>query len=266
VSAGIPVAGEAIFGRDGDVFVPTGHARGPWDPGAQHGGAPSALIARAVEALAPDMRLARLTVELLGAVPLAPLAVSAEIVKAGRRFQLAEATLSVAGSGVVVCRARAALLRRGDEAGVPPGDRPAPLVDGPLTAERNRWNAGTEGFGQTGMDLRFVAGDFVEAGPARTWLRLARPLVDGEEASPVQIAVAAADFGNGVSRVLDWDRWLFVNTDLTVHLHRDPEGEWIALDARTAVEPNGSGLAVSDLHDERGPIGVALQSLFVAPR
>src|SRR3712207_5692455 len=116
------------------------------------------------------------------------------------------------------------------------------------------------------MDVRFVRGHIEEVGPAVAWFRFDQPLVDDETPSPTQRAIAAADFGNGVSRVLDWDRWLFINTDLTVHLHREPEGEWVGLDARTVIERNGSGLAVSDLHDERGPIGVGLQTLFVAPR
>ena len=254
-----------IFERDGDLFVPTGHARGPWDPGAQHGGAPAALLARAVEALAPEMRLARLTVEILRAVPIEPLAVEAEIVKPGGRFQLAEATLTQ--DGRAMCRARAVLLRRDELADVPPGDRPAPLEPGPETVERDRWeDAHPEGFHRSAMDIRFLDGAFEEPGRARVWFRLDQPLLAGEEPSGAQRAAATADFGNGVSRVLDWSAWLFVNTDLTVHLHRDPVGEWIGLDARTAIEPNGSGLAVADLHDERGPVGVSLQSLFVAPR
>jgi len=255
-----------IFGREGDLFPPTSHARGPWDPGAQHGGAPSALLARAAEALAPQMRLARLTVEFTGAVPLAPLTVEAEVVKPGKRFQIVEATVTVADTGAQACRARAVLLRRGDEPDLLAGDRAAPVAVAPHDAAPSAWGKGTEGFGSSAMDVRFARGDFLEAGPATAWFRLAEPLVGGETPSPAQRAVAAADFGNGVSRVLDWGSWLFVNTDLTVHLHREPAGEWVALDARTTIEPDGSGLAVSDLHDERGPVGAGLQTLFVAPR
>ena len=32
---------------------------------------------------------------------------------------------------------------------------------------------------------------------------------------------------------LDWTRYLFINVDLTVHLHRMPAGEWVCLDAVT---------------------------------
>jgi hypothetical protein len=255
-----------IFRREGQVFVPTGHAVGPWDPQALHGGAPAALLAGELEALAPEMRLARLTLEFLGSVPLAPLTVDAQIVKPGRRFQLAEAELAEAGGGRVACRARAVLLRRGerDEA-IPAGDPLVLDVPGPDEGAKLDMGPG-ESFGGTGMDIRFVSGHLYENGPAVGWFRIARPLVGDEEPTPAQRAVAAADFGNGASRVLDWNDWLFVNTDLTVHLHREPEGEWVALDARTALEQDGTGLAWSALHDRRGPIGMALQTLFVARR
>jgi hypothetical protein len=116
------------------------------------------------------------------------------------------------------------------------------------------------------MELRFAGGTSWSPGPALTWFRLRRPVVEGEEPSPLARVAAAADFGNGVSRVLDWGEWLFVNTDLTVHLHREPAGEWVLLDARTHLEPTGTGLAASRLYDERGPIGLAAQSLFVERR
>jgi hypothetical protein len=116
------------------------------------------------------------------------------------------------------------------------------------------------------MDIRFVDGGDFGKGPARAWFRLAHPLVDDEPASPLARAVAAADFGNGISRIVDFEHYLFVNTDLTVHLHREPAGEWVLLDARTHLQPHGAGLAHSLLSDEHGPLGLAAQSLFVAER
>ncbi|MDQ3936921.1 MAG: thioesterase family protein, partial [Actinomycetota bacterium] len=103
-------------------------------------------------------------------------------------------------------------------------------------------------------------------GPAAAWLRLRVPLVEGEEPSPAQRAAAAADFGNGVSAVLDWTEHVFINADLTVHLVREPRGEWVGLDARTVVEADGIGLSESVLHDADGPMGSAAQSLLVGPR
>jgi Thioesterase-like superfamily len=94
-------------------------------------------------------------------------------------------------------------------------------------------------------------------------MRLAIPLIAGQTPTPLQRALAAADFGNGVSSALPWGQFLFINTDLTVYLARTPEGEWIALDAHTDVDPRGTGVAYSRLYDERGPIGHSLQGLFI---
>jgi hypothetical protein len=245
-----------IFAREGDLLAPTDHARGPWDPGALHGGAPSALVARAAEALAPDMRIARLTVEFLGAVPLAPLSVEAQIVKpasASRSWRRpsrsrrpaapppAAAWCCCAAATSPTCR-RATGRRR---------CRRDPSAPGAATG------AGLGRLRQLGDGHPLHGRRLHAGGPATAWFRLALPLVQGETPSAAQRAVAAADFGNGISRVLDWGRWLFVNTDLTVHLHREPEGEWVALDARTddrarRVRPGRVGPARRARADRRG--------------
>ncbi|MGZ4268372.1 MAG: thioesterase family protein [Solirubrobacteraceae bacterium] len=257
---------EPIFRRDGDAFVPTVHAVGPWAPGQLHGGAPAALVGEALTE--PGFQLARITFDFLGPVTTEPLTIATETVKPGRRAQLAEAELSAGGRPVL--RARALRLRRaavdlGDAAGPgePPPGGPADAAPSPFPGA----GAGQEGFHTTGMDIRFLPGSDYGRGPARAWFRFARPLVDDESPGPVSLALAAADFGNGVSRVVDFDRYLFINADLTVHLHREPRGEWVLLDARTRLEAGtGAGLAASTLHDEQGPIGLAAQSLFVDAR
>lgn len=258
---------EPIFRREGATFAPTGHARGPWNPGAQHGGAPAALLAREVERTGPgeDMLVARLTYEFLTPVPLEPLVAQARVVRPGRRFQLVEGEL-LAGETVVV-RVRAVRLRRG-ELGAGQTARTAPTGDGPDASLPSPFPGpeGEPGFHRTGMELRFANGTTYGIGPAQTWFRFARPLIDEELPSPLQRVVAAADFGNGVSRALDFETHLFVNTDLSVHLDREPVGEWVLLDARTSIGPQGVGLALSTLSDLEGPIGVAAQSLFVDER
>ncbi|HEX7301182.1 MAG TPA: thioesterase family protein [Solirubrobacteraceae bacterium] len=254
---------EPVFRRDGEAFVPTGHARGPWDPGQLHGGAPGALVAEAVRE--DGYLVARLTIDFLAPVPMAPLTVTARTVKPGRNAQLAEAELHAEGRPVLLARAtrvRCGRVELPPEAGeaAPPGPEmgradPFPFDDGHA-----------EGFHRTAMDIRFLGGSGYGVGAALAWFRLQRPLVDDEPPSPLARVVAAADFGNGVSRVVGFDRYLFVNTDLTVHLHREPAGEWVLLDARTRLERHGAGLARSILSDERGQLGLAAQSLFVAPR
>ena len=78
--------------------------------------------------------------------------------------------------------------------------------------------------------------------------------------------LAAYDSVNGVSATLDWSRYLFINVDLSVHLARLPEGEWVGLDAITIPEPDGIGITDTALFDERGPLGRAVQTLFVGER
>ena len=118
----------------------------------------------------------------------------------------------------------------------------------------------------TAMDYRFVAGRFMEPGPATVWMRMRVPLVAGEEPSPLVRVMTAADSGNGVSAALDWRQFLFINVDLSVHLHRLPTGEWVCLDAVTLPEETGLGLADALLRDERGRIGRAAQTLLVDKR
>lgn len=258
---------QAIFVTEGEAFVPSEHGRGPWDASSLHGGAPAALLVRAIERLeAPGpMLLSRFSMEFSGAVPMAPLTAHAEIVRPGRRLQIAEATLSAGDR--VVCRARATRIRREPvEAAAPPAPR---LPDPEMLPEAEIPISiyGHEvGFGRTGVELRFVDGAFTERGAATAWFRLRMPLVAGEEPTPAQRVAVAADFGNGMAAELRFDTHLFVNTDLTFGLSREPVGEWIALEGVTEHGPEGTALASSVLHDANGPLGRAQQSLFVAPR
>ncbi len=254
----------ALFEPDGDRLVPTPLCRGPWSPDAQHGGPPAALLARAIErAAAGDLFVARLTVELLRPVPLVPLTVAARLARPGKRVQLVEATL--AADGTDVARAVGLRIRRTSLA-LPPGLAVAAPPPGPEagTPTTSPWATDAPAFHKDAVEHRFVAGGFDRPGPATDWIRLRVPLVAGEPTSPLARVAAVADFGNGISWVLSrLDGWRFINPDLTIHLHRVPAGEWVCLEAETAVEPSGVGTAESRLWDERGPLGRALQSLLV---
>lgn len=258
---------EAIYTRDGDLFVPSPYARGPWTREAQHGGPPAALLARAAERFEDGERMlvVRLTIELLRPVPLAPLALRTQFARPGKKVQLV-ATSLVAGE-VEVARCLALRIRRAE---VPlPADLPSiapPPGPGSGAASQPPWSAQVdyEAFHNRGVEHRFVAGSFLEPGPSTDWIRLRVPLVAGEETSPLSRVAAAADFGNGVSWVLSRnDGYAFINPDLTIALHRHPVGEWVCIDAATSIGPHGSGIAESRLFDERGPIGRSVQTLLI---
>jgi hypothetical protein len=254
----------AVFEVDGDRVVPSELARGPWSPLHQHGGAPSSLLARAVERCEPGPAdfVARLTIDLIRPVPLTPLTVEARIRRPGKKIQIVEAVLRDGDTEVALCRAlRMRQLELDvDVARVPVPDGVAAPEDAtPLRLEFGRdqlgfWNA---------MELRVGRGRWLEPGPATVWFRLRVPVVEGEEPSPLQRVAAAADFGNGISSAHDRARFSFINADLHVFLHRLPVGEWVGLDATTFPEPEGIALAEAALLDAGGRIGRSLQSLLL---
>ncbi len=261
---------EAVFERVGvgdDTFVATEWASGPWDPAATHGGAPAALLARAIEchdAGSADA-LFRLTVDLLRPVPVGePLTVSVETLRPGKKVALVGARLSVEQNDVVRAvglRMREATIAVPD-AGTGRGEA---LAVGPLAAtpvDIDPQQTERPWFGRA-MELRSVRGRFEDDGPATIWFRIRVPILAGETASPFMRVAAAADFGNGISRFLEWGRYRFINPDLTVAVHRQPQGEWVALDARSWAQPDGSGQSEAAVYDERGRIGRSVQTLLV---
>jgi hypothetical protein len=255
---------DAIFIPKGNVFEPTELARGPWDPGAQHGGAPAALIAREFETIGNGWPFARIDVDFLKPVPLEPLSVSASVERDGRRARRLRAELR-AGDDVLAF-AEGLQLRPGDDP-VPSIALKARKLAPPYAGSPPIIDVGRRPmFAGDGVELSIVKGAFDTRGPAAAWFRLTVPLVDGETPSPLQRTLAAADFGNGLSSAISWDHFTFVNAELTVYLLRYPDGEWVALDSRTSIDPVGIGLSESVLHDEQGPVGRALQSLYVSRR
>lgn len=265
----------ALFTRDHGGFRPTRLSAGPWSPEALHGGPPAALLARAIESFEDGERfmVTRVTVELLKPVPFQRLEISTRFERPGRKVQIVEATLRTEEKEVA--RARGLRIRRG-EISLPEdlasrhrsGDRsrdrpyPGPSEGSPLESGSGPFHPG---FHSEGVEHRFVEGSFQESGPAVDWIRVRYPLLEDEPLSPLCRTCAVADFGNGISGLLAGTH-TYINPDLTVYLHRYPEGEWICLDSVTRVQGEGIALAQSQLRDERGPIGIAAQSLIVDER
>ena len=243
----------------GGRYSSTRYTAGPWDPRSQHAGPPAALLGRAMERCDPrdGTLLARVTYEILGPVPVAEVEVEARVARPGRTVELLEAELRAGGRAVMTARAwrlpgtTAPTVADGD----PPPPRPAEETPPPHDF----------GYGYA-VECRFARGGWFDHGPATVWTRLRVGIVPDEAPSPLQRVLAVADSGNGVSAVLSWDEWLFINPELTVHVRRPAEGEWVVLDAATTIAASGAGVARSVLSDERGPVAFGSQSLLVAPR
>ena len=243
----------ALFSLDGDGYVPTDFARGPWNPENLHGGPVAALLAREAQRCGTDgaMEVARLTVELLRPVTMHPLSLEVRVARPGRKVQLVDVTARQDGRDV----AQARMLRiRTEELALPesvPEERCT--FSGPEDVPAPRLGPRPRSFHTEGAELRFLEGSFGRPGPAVVWIRLRHPVVAGEEPSPLERVVAALPFG----------AWQFINPDLTVHLNRPAIGPWVAVEARMYPQPNGIAFAESRLWDVGGPIGRAVQSLLV---
>ena len=251
-----------------DRWRATVHTTGPWDARFQHGGPLSALLGRAIEQCSPreDMLVARMTVDILGAIPVGELELRSRTLRPGRSVELIEAAMSAGGREVA--RAQAWRVLRTTQ-GVAPTLSPAPTVPVAPPKATTRTPSVADGWIDgylSAVEWRFTAGEFGQPGPATAWTRLRHPIVPDETPSPLQRVLAVADSGNGISGDLDLTAWHFINPELTVHLHREAVGEWVCLEAQTAISPGGVGLATSVLSDLDGPVGVGAQSLLVAPR
>jgi hypothetical protein len=253
---------DAFYIRDGDGYVATEHTRGPWSPKHQHGGPPAALIAHAVEALAPGFTIARISVDFLRPVPIDRLAVRIETLRAGAKVQRLLGTLL--HGDVVVAHAGLTLVRpTGVEVPSPPS---AAVLLPPELSRPFQFPFFREPLGyHTAMESRLALGHFGR-GRVAIWMRQRIPLIAGATPSPVERVLVAADSGSGVSAGIEHASHTAINFDLTVALHRSLHGEWVGLDSISTYEASGLGLADTRVLDVRGPIGRALQGLVIERR
>jgi hypothetical protein len=255
----------AFFARDGTRLIATELTRGPWSNEHQHGGPPAALLAGAIErtgADAAEFRLARVTVEFLRPVPIAPLEVSTEVVRAGKQAQRIAASLTAAGTEVARAlglRLRRQALELKEPAGSPTLPHPDTLSPFRFSFFRNAVAY------HTAIEMRIARGVWAK-GPVDAWMRPLYPLVAGEKTSPCERVLILADAESGVCPPLDPAVWSFLNPDLTVYFGREPLGEWLGLSIASEAHADGIGLAQSALSDLEGPFGRAAQSLVIAPR
>jgi hypothetical protein len=256
---------DAIYRIDGVSAETSSNAAGPWDSTMQHGAAPAALVTWAAEAIptAAPMQIVRVTIDLMRPVPVAALTIETEVLREGRKIQLC--AIRLLANDVVVVRATV-LKVRADRLPLPSGiadaaiDVPPPEQGEPMESPFSRTPF------VTGLSVSMVRGGFLKIGPAAIWYRIDRPIVEGAAISQTIRAVVAADFCNGTSSVLDFDKWTFLNADLTVSLARAPVGDWILLNAETWIGPDGAGIAAGRLGDSKGYFGRAVQSLVIEKR
>ncbi|MEZ6028964.1 MAG: thioesterase family protein [Hyphomonadaceae bacterium] len=252
----MPETPEPFLHRDGDAYTPTLMANGWWRPtGNLHARVMIGLFAHVIEQQhgEPDLQPARLTADLYRLPDLSPLTVSTRIVRQGGRIKVIEAELF--SGGVSSARASCQLLRRSEQPEAPLWSRPAwdapppERVAPPPKPFTDKWEM--RPILPPGVDIS----DGLRApGPRRTWLREVRPLVGGEPFTPFSRVATGVDYtsptANGAVTGLD-----FINSDVTLYLHRLPVGEWIGYEVTDHQSAEGIALGHCTLHDIRGLVG-----------
>jgi hypothetical protein len=259
----------AFIARENDIYQATELTRGPWNPEHQHAGPPTALVAQAIAQAAAPLgftHIARLTASLFRPIPITEIRVAVETVYAGRNAGHFSARVIAADKEVARFTA---LAHRESDLQIPPSlpGHPPPVAPLPVNESRatpfpNR----RDSLGYPDLIEMRVAEGTCFAGPCAVWFRLRHPLVAGQAPTPIERVAVAADSGNGISAVLDFRRYLFLNSDLTINVFRRPQGEWICIQARTLLAAGGSGLAEASIYDVVGLIGRSTQSLLVRLR
>jgi hypothetical protein len=255
------MADDALFIADGVALLPTEWAVGPWSPETLQGSAYGGLLVRALEhAPVPvDMMIARLSFDLWRPVTREPITTSITVLREGRKAQTIEASLIQSDKPVARCTG---VFLKTDVASVPATTPLLPPPHGPaagrpIPAQAKAWSPFF-----TGVETRVVAGNLLTPGPVSAWFHLKRPLVLGEENSPLVHATAAADLASGISAVVDIRTWSFVNADLTMVVWRAPRAPWVLLAAETHAGDRGIGVAHGLLSDLDGPFGRCEQTLI----
>lgn len=246
---------------EANTFRPTDHVGGAWVVEEQHISPMNGLMTHLIEqhTAGLGMTLCRLSVDILGVLPMAPFDITVETIRPGRTITLVEATVSSSGRAAV--RARAWLLATQDTQAVAGGaDTMAPPHEAAPGTLTSLWPGGYI----ASLELRRVRP--TEPGNAEIWLRSKVDLLAGEDVSELASYVALLDSANGISVRESPQDWLFPNVDLDLHLFRIPSGLWVGLRTEVVFGPDGLGLTSARLYDEHGAVGRIAQQLTVRPR
>lgn len=252
------------------IFLPTPHASSVWGTQVQHGGPVAGLLTRAMDRLAPNpgFRISRISVDIMGAVPMAPVAITAWLERPGSRVQLLVSEMrdaSAGSQGRLLARASAWRLAtretnstaHSSDSSIMPRDASATHLDWP-----EAWRIGFA----ASLEAKLMSEVGVRGQPTVAWLRMTEPLVQGEEMSYLESAVTISDVANGIGARLNPVDWTFLNTDLVLHLYDEPRGWWLGISAETSIGMDGIGMSAASLHSEQGVLGRLAQNILIQPR
>lgn len=242
----------AFYRREGELLVPTGLGVSHWDPSKQGGAPVAGLAAQLLDGVATQNRMvpARLTIDILGAVPMAPLSARLRVLRDGIRVQLSEIELVQEDR----IRVRASMLRLRESSDAQDGE-----------ALAHPFPEGAEGQRRVVAESIRIEGSESTAGSGAVWMRVITPVIAGEPLNMLAGIAMAADWGTSVAPPADPRAWTYANLDITVHLTRMPRSDWMLLDGTSETPGNGIAMTTLRIGDRRGLFATAHQSVFLEP-
>jgi len=256
----------AFFKQTGpSAYDPSEATIGPWSPDLQHGGPPSALLTHALRSYPASgpFKIGRISIELLSAVPLKPCEIKVDVVRGGKRIELLRGEYIAGGKTYLIAHAWRLLSEPGVNSALP-DPYVIPALPEP---QAQRYFPGVSYFPYgDALEWRFTTGGYDLLGPATVWTRPRIPLIEHQHTDGLEALVLMIDSANGISAELDIRNWTFVPVDLTVGIYRQPEGEWVGMEARTVMEHDGIGQTTTVMFDGKGKLGQSMHTLFIRPR
>lgn len=240
-------------------FDATIHTQGAWNPNEQHMAPVSGILTHCLQQFQPrpELRMARLSFDILGLIPSGTFTISTSMLRAGRTIELVQAELIADGRTAV--RATAWRLLRTDTADIAAIEdkrMQGPDVSGNPAPLEDRWDGGFI----RAIEVWTVGGH--SEGRGRAWIRTTHPLVN-QPFSDLARLIGLVDTSNGIAVRVHSDPggFAFPNVDLQIHMYREPTGEWLGLENSVSFGTDGIGLTSTVLHDDVGPFGRAEQIL-----
>lgn len=260
---------DALFIQDGNIFIPTPLAHGPWSARLLHGGATGGLMAHVLERCQPnpDMCMVRSTLDMFRPVPMVPLRVASTVLREGKRLQMLEATLYAEDQAVA--RSVAIRMKTADVDVPEKHQAMSPLPEGPEGLQEIKLTVNDGDSRPAGLnanlEVRRISG-FDGQGEGCAWFRVPVPVVAGINNTPFTHLGIVSDFGNGLAQLFLPGTFGMINGDINLYFYREPVGEWLALKSKAAMSSKGVGVVNTEIYDTQGPVAQCQQAVMVQIR
>ena len=257
---------QQVDGSSVAYYQPTKHAQGAWNEHEQHMAPATGLLTAELQSFIPqeNMRIARISLDILGLIPLDDFTVTTRCIRPGRTIELIEAVMSSRGRDAIIARAWRLITQ---DTSVIAGLEDQKSIYKPEALPA--WD-GMKGWpGGFIESVRLVAEPNRRPGKGMVWMTNDIDMVEGMPTHDMVHLLGMADTANGVVPRLGLGmaklEWMFPNTDLQIHMHRAPQGRWLGIEAVQQYGADGIGISSAILHDTQGPFGRSEQILTIRP-